>query len=257
MSSDEPEPLPKPYADVKNKCIAFLMKHVDNYDSEEWRILQSNNEDFENLEIAQYEKPSKGGVVTVRGRLFFPGILPKQILKMVVELQERPRWDSQMQSGEVFVRYHGFDQDEKCPDGEIKKSAEYFADIAYLAYKGAPMVSQRDLCLLRVWQFEDDGESCVLVSESVQHEKVPCKSGFVRAELRECGYQMKRCVGKDEKEGCLVTYISSLDFKGSFPSSFTNVIMRQQPKSLEAMRKLLNQSDGVVDNQDDEKCSLQ
>lgn len=202
---------------VRARCEAFLATQADA--SEGWQELQGNRGRRDRLAIHLLNDATRAGrgVLTVRGRLFFAGVKPAAVLDLLLDLSGRARWDSQLTEARVAATVAGG-----------------AADIAHLCYAGVPaIVSPRDLCLLRCWDRRPDG-SCALVAESVADAAVPESPDAVRAELWECGYLMRPRDG-----GCDVVYISSLDFKGQVPKAFTNVVMRQQPRSLEAMRKLL------------------
>merc|ERR1712086_1179801 len=147
------------------------------------------------LESSKY-KPymdANPDIICVRGRLRFPGVMPRQVLELILNLESRTQWDSQMESGE-------------------KKDESHLA----------------------------------LYAQSIPHEAVPVddSGSYVRAELHQCGYLAQLC---EDTSGKFypsfytdVTYISSLDFKGSIPATFTNVILRQQPATLLDMRRLLS-----------------
>jgi hypothetical protein len=223
-------PLPKNYVEVRERCKKFLFDNLAS-DAKGWTIKQATSPGAITLEIAEYEK-REGGILTARGKLKFPDATPLQVLDLIVNLDSRPKWDSQMKTGQVHC---GFDTWEE-------KGHECSADIAHLVYKGIWPVSERDLCLLRSWSAAKDGSSCWLISESVEDEAVPvgcgCGAGEtppVRAALRECGYFMEKMEGG----GCEVTYISSLDFGGSLPVWFVNLLLLQQPRTLDTMRDLL------------------
>lgn len=120
-------------------------------------------------------------------------------------------------------------------------------DIVRLAYAGMqPFVNARDLCLLRfardtsheVGALPNSGTRLELLAQSVEHGLVPPRESHTRAELHQCGYRMTLHKGPDGPYTDVV-YISSLDFKGNFPYAFTNVILTQQPATLEAMRDVI------------------
>lgn len=205
-------------ASTRDKCFRFLNQEAESPTN--WGLLQRSTDLEKTLEIAYYTGRSDDDIVTTRGRLRFPDVEPEVVLELIMNLQKRPEWDSQMSAGKVHVKYN-----------------EGNADLAYLAYSGAVMVLPRDLCILRAWEVKP-GDRCILVAQSVVDDVIPERRGYVRAELKECGYLMKRVV--DSGNLCTeVTYISSIDMKGTIPVSFINIMLKQQPKTLIAMRDLL------------------
>ncbi|CAD7923321.1 unnamed protein product [Amoebophrya sp. A120] len=261
------------FAAVRQGCLDFLEKQAESYD--DWMVLQSgekqtsstssssgakplnNRISAEKLEIARYvgKKYVGDDIIAVRGRLVFPETEPAEILGLIVDLERRKLWDSQMEYGRVHVQYEGAAGGDDGKDEQSTTVAHNDAvlntrastrtstqaagcDLAHLAYKGALFVQPRDLCLLRAWHPTDFG--CVLVAQSVADEAIPEKPGVVRAELRECGYWLKA----DGRGNTEATYISSLDFKGNIPATFTNVILRQQPGTLLEMRNILRKRKG-------------
>lgn len=159
-------------------------------------------------------------------------------------------------------------------------------DIVHLEYGGVPLlVDKRDLCLFRFWEswdMDDNGENqkenekeqenttgpspsassfaplrrAVLMAQSVEHEAVPEVKGSVRAELAECGYFMQEGITYDSRGNavryCDVTYITSLDFKGMIPKVIVNLMLRQQPGTLKAMRMIIARAKGG----DEKECSI-
>jgi len=182
-----------------------------------WKLSNLSKED--GLEVATLQN-TDAQFVTVRGRMHFPGILPKQVLKLIHDCVNRTTWDDMLKEGS-FVQEHGALETARLP--------ECSADVIRLIYKGLMGVSSRDLCLLRAWGEDDDG-ACWLVAESCTDDTVPVTDKHVRAELRECGYMMV-----PNADGCDVVYISQTNFNGWIPSSMQNVMMMQQPQSLRKM----------------------
>ena len=238
---------PSEYQAIYDKCHAFVHAEKDNQ-SGNWELMNGST-DFEQdslrLESSKY-KPcmdANPDIICVRGRLRFPGVLPRQVVELILNLENRTQWDSQMESGEKRVSY-----DVSSREGH--REGMLTMDVAALKYKGQrPFVSARDLCLLRVTEdlSENKDEShLALYAQSIPHDAVPVdgSGSYVRAELHQCGYLAQLC---EDSSGKFypsfytdVTYISSSDFKGSIPSTFTNVILRQQPATLLDMRKLLS-----------------
>jgi hypothetical protein len=192
------------------------------------------------------EKQSR--VICVRGRLRFPQITLDKILSLLVNVDKRSMWDDQMVEGSIAKQYQWNDDkvseraNQHSESGEV---AENGCDVAHLVYRGVPLiVSQRDLCLLRFWQTTSCnffGRRAYLVCRSVEHEAVPEIKGTIRAELMECGYYLQEgTVGGARFTD--VTYVSSLDFKGSVPPVFSNVVLMQQPGTLVQMRNLLEKT---------------
>jgi len=219
FSSARKQLLPQHMADIRGRCLRFLDQEA--HSETKWGLLQRSTDLEKTLEIAYYTGHTNEDIITTRGRLRFPDVEPEEVLDLIMNLHKRPEWDSQMSAGQVHVQYDETD-----------------ADLAYLTYRGAPpMVLPRDLCLLRAW-YVKPGDWCILVAHSVVDDSIPEKPGFIRAELKECGYVMKRV--SDSGHLCTeVTYISSTDLKGLIPVSFANIILKQQPGTLIAMRDLL------------------
>jgi len=242
-------------------CKAFLLG--EGLSSTNWEI-RSGNFDAEptKLESAKYKLPRENpNIHCVRGRLRFPNVRPQQVLELIVNVQNRPAWDSQLEVGEVKMTYGLSDKSATMQNVHI--------DIASLKYKGQPpLVSARDLCIIRFSEDissmdgnADEKNHCLtLFAQSIEHPSVPVDPNYVRAQLYECGYMMKLGEEADGKFYTDVTYVSSLDFKGHFPASFTNIILSQQPATLVAMRSLLAKSTGSAvsaDNNDSKKdCIL-
>jgi hypothetical protein len=163
---------------------------------------------------------------------------------MILKLDERPRWDDALLRGEVKRTFQS-------------ATAENGCDIAHLEYKGVPLiVSSRDLCLFRHWttvqaESPEKLSSCRLIAKSVEDDAVPPQSSSVRANLMECGYLMQEGLSENGRYTD-VTYISSLDFKGSMPSSLVNLMLRHQPSTLLQMRSLLGK--GVA--AEPESCNI-
>lgn len=244
MSEDVPScaTLPKELQQVRDECVAFLAKEANG--DENWEQLR-NAATPTDLSVWQFTGENKtwgnDKIICVRGSLRFPDTAPDEILNMILKLEQRPQWDDAMKEGAVKLRFENVTSGIEGED----KSSVCGSDIAHLVYKGVPfLVSGRDLCLFRYWQSEKDSSSSglkrsMLVAKSVKSEAVPETTGNVRADLMECGYLMQEGEDSDGKRFTNCTYISSLDFKGDIPPQMVNLILMQQPGSLQNMRRLL------------------
>ena len=255
--------LPPVFADLLHQCKKFLGREGDSMDKTSWKFLRVRC-GLPSVEVARYRKELGGtsNVVCVRGKTRFPAtIKPRHILDLVLDVQQRFEWDSMLKSGRVAKRFASAAAAEEGEEEEgggeeeggygvkgKKKEKPSGEDIIRLAYKGAPMVSPRDLCLLRGWgnDLTDLGlaperKGCYLVAQSVIDDvAVPEAKGHVRASLSECGYLFE-----EMEDGTVeATYISSLDFRGKIPYWFSNIIVEQQPDSLKAMRRVLLKRQG-------------
>jgi len=242
---------------VARQCLQFFLDSTSD-----WSVKQGDfTKNPSRIEGSVYQgeyfnNTSSSTIWCVRGRLRFPNIKPQQILDLLVKLDERPKWDSQMKSGEIST---------------VLEEDKW--DIAHLSYNGMwPFVSARDLCLLRAYGEVESLDlnlsstnfrpgTLVLLAKSVEHDSVPTSesSSFTRAELKECVYVMEPAgdSSTDSTYYTDVTYISSLDFKGSFPPWFTNIILSQQPRTLVAMRDVLSSSSSSEDYSMGSFCTVQ
>jgi len=252
-------PIPAEHLAIFQTCRKFVDDEKDN-SSGHWELMHRSaafEEDPLSLESCKYKPYMEANpdIICVRGRLRFPGVMPRQVIDLIVNLDTRREWDSQMESGDRRVSYDV---------GSENREGILTADIASLRYKGQqPFVAPRDLCLARFTEDlspERDETHLALYAKSVVHDAVPedASGTHVRAELHECGYIMQL---REDTSGTFfpsyftdVTYISSLDFKGNIPSTFTNIILRQQPATLLEMLKLLDRS--AIANGKEKQCTV-
>lgn len=258
------EPLPDDLQQVRNSCLDFL--YSEAHGNENWEILRGGAAcpGVFQLQVARFKgkRWDDSNIVCMRGKLRFHESSPQEILDLIVKLDERPNWDQMMESGEVRKVYSSSSRNSSSSANSI--DGDTGCDIAHLQYRGVPccstviaehlahrgvphIVDKRDLCLFRWWATEHATQArpmrrVVLVAQSVEHGAIPEVSGSVRADLMECGYLMEE--GKAGTGTFTdVTYINSLDFKGSIPASFTNIVLMQQPETLEAMVEILQKPD--------------
>lgn len=179
-SSKKEEELPKQYVGVYGRCREFLIQNTESRGREKWNItdgdFDSNPYKLESAILkgsnpAGFSDSKKGSsspttgvgifrstpasspsssqdssskVYVVRGRLRFPGFRPEQILNLIRRLENRPKWDSQMQKGDVKVQFNF------THEGVNQLPTGVTCDLAHLCYKGQqPIVKARDLCILR------------------------------------------------------------------------------------------------------------
>jgi hypothetical protein len=214
---------PLEFAESVARSLEFLRSEYDATSGSDidarWKLTSKTKEVESSILQHSGEK-----FVTVRGKMFFPGVEAGSVLDLIRNCAGRTAWDSMLTKGSVEKNY-----------GRLKTSMlpPCSADVIRLIYKGIPPVSSRDLCLLRAYGIDDDGKHW-LVAESCEHETVPVDPQHVRAILRECGYMITPVAG-----GCEVVYISSTDFNGWIPTFVQNILTRQQPATLPDMHRVL------------------
>lgn len=212
------------YAESIARSLEFLRAEYNSPSSSKAKEGWVTTGEVTGVEASMLQKDGED-FVTVRGRMTMQGISPKQVQDLIIDCVGRPQWDDQLQEGSFATSF-----------GQLRTAMlpPCSADIIRLIYKGMPpVVKGRDLCLLRAWGSDEDG-SCWLVAESCADEAVPVDGTYIRAELRECGYMMTPVPG-----GCEVVYISQTKMNGWIPAWFNNVLVTQQPYSLEAMYRVL------------------
>jgi len=218
-------------------------------------------------------------VYCVRGRLRFPGVRPNEVRQLILKLHERPRWDTQMSKGKVHVKYHFNHPNIQCDLAHLCYHGQWSIvearDLCLLRFWGKyfpfeegagttegpdgiisnSIVAKSSAAKTRdtsddVQDSEtetDDHNTLMLLAKSVVDDAIPETEDHVRATLHECGYCMQPGTvdagtagyPKGKNYYSDVTYISSLDFNGSFPPTFTNIILQQQPATLLKMREIL------------------
>jgi len=102
----------------------------------------------------------------------------------------------------------------------------------------APMfVGKRDLCMLMQVAKLEDG-TLVLAAKSTTHKDCPENPKYVRADLKQGGWLLRRDPAAPT-ERTLLTFVSSTDLKGSLPTSLTQRLARLQPAVIGRIRPVL------------------
>lgn len=216
--------LPGEYLAIISRCRASLQANL--LDDKTWLATPGGR----GVHIARKEVEEPW--VATRGKLNIE-TSGKQVLNQILGCENRPQWDSQCARGQRVVSFDTAGHSLGNSGGARLNGADLI-NLEYCGVAGGLVVAGRDICLLRAWGEEADG-SCWLISESVQNQEIPEKTGYVRATLRESGYWMTPA-GTDE---CTVTYVAQTNFNGLIPPTFLNLMYRQQPLTLAKQRELL------------------
>lgn len=215
---------PNPYAKQVNAAFAELLD-LCRADDDEWQGRGVNR----GVEI--YAK--MGGELTLTKGIGSAPVRPHVVRRVAMDLEARKVWDSMYDYGSVVEQV----------DAQTR--------VLHLAFKKLWPVAARDFCLLESYKVLDDG-TLILVAFSIEHRRVPPKTGIVRA-LIPCGGWVIR---PDNNGGCAITYAVSADLGGSIPSFVTNMTATDQPLCVANVRDYIESHPQVVSINDDPPASV-
>jgi len=106
--------------------------------------------------------------------------------------------------------------DENMVEGFCLEQFDTFNDVGYYCAKSPFFAIQgRDFCNMRSWYVNPEQTEFLIMNHSVPHEKCPDKKGYTRAISYLTGYVSR--VDPDDKESCILTYVTQADAKGWIP----------------------------------------
>jgi CubicO group peptidase (beta-lactamase class C family) len=142
---------------------------------------------------------------------------PACVFEMLSNLDNKKKWNQQF----------------RCL--EIVEELDDYVRIMRDEYNPIWPVSGRDFCIFQTIHFNDDG-GFVVASQSVEDDRAPEQDGIVRAELDIGGAHV--CPAPDNPMHSIVTYLVSIDLKGSIPTMVKNAVATKQPLCVDGIRKL-------------------
>jgi len=121
--------------------------------------------------------------------------------------------------------------DKNAIDNDLIEQIDSKNDIGYYSAKCPTGIANRDFVNIRSWQ--EKPEHYLIMNHSVAHPNAPVKKNFVRANSIKTGYLIRR-----SEKGCVVTYITITDPKGSIPVMvFNKLTQKMAPKVLDRLAK--------------------
>lgn len=142
---------------------------------------------------------------------------PACVFEMLSNLDNKKKWNQQFRSLEII------------------EELDDYVRIMRDEYNPIWPVSGRDFCIFQTIHFDDDG-GFVVASRSVEDDRVPEQDGIVRAELDIGGAHVRPA--PDNPMHSIVTYLVSIDLKGSIPTMVKNAVATKQPLCVDGIRKL-------------------
>ncbi|EKG04506.1 hypothetical protein TCSYLVIO_004439 [Trypanosoma cruzi] len=139
------------------------------------------------------------GLNIVRVRREMRGVPGLDLYDNLHDAKYREVWDENMIEGYNIVKLNAHN------------------DIGYYSAKFPWPLKNRDFCNIRSWMEFSNGEF-IIFNHSVKHADCPEKKGFIRARSILTGYLIQS-LGED---GCVLTYITQSDPRGSIPHSVIN-----------------------------------
>ncbi|PRP76062.1 hypothetical protein PROFUN_01778 [Planoprotostelium fungivorum] len=168
-----------------------------------------------------YQKSDVSPINEVKIQAVWKQINPEDLYDVLHDSKYRGVWDKNM------------------IDNDLIEQLDNKNDIGYYSAKCPVGIANRDFCNIRSWSDIPDGY--VIMNHSVQHPKAPLKKSFVRpvdltsfrANSIKTGYVIRR-----REEGCVITYVTTTDPKGSIPVMiFNKMTQKLAPKILDRLSK--------------------
>eukprot|EP00126_Sphaerothecum_destruens_P007148 Sdes_comp19710_c0_seq2m11644 len=101
------------------------------------------------------------------------------------------------------------------------------SDLTYYSAKLPSPIKNRDFLLQRSWRVEEDFSEVIIKSTSVSSQLCPERKDFIRALSMTIGYHIQNLNG-----GCILTYLTHTDPKGSLPAYFVNKLVTKLAPSV-------------------------
>eukprot|EP00698_Gefionella_okellyi_P009944 TRINITY_DN2559_c0_g1_i1.p1 TRINITY_DN2559_c0_g1~~TRINITY_DN2559_c0_g1_i1.p1 ORF type:complete len:526 (+),score=93.76 TRINITY_DN2559_c0_g1_i1:1092-2669(+) len=167
-------------------------------------------------QVKMYRKSIAGSPVDMLKGVGIIRATPAYITQSSSNLDERKVWDDMFEGGEVL------------------EQLDSHSDACHLRFKGMWPVSGRDLCVIRGWI--DAGNGIRLAySQSVDHPACKSDSKYVRAQLYPTGFWLV-----PQADGSThVTYVCSMDLKGSIPGRIKSMVAVNLPLTVHKLRKFV------------------
>ncbi|KAI8990137.1 hypothetical protein BDB01DRAFT_780138 [Pilobolus umbonatus] len=192
-------PVVSPHHDKIRASLAQLKELAS--DLEGWHFSQEKNG------VKLYQKHiGDSPFVYVRGETLLEGheYTPREVLSVATLPGCRKVWD------------------EKFDTSEIIEMVDKHEALSWVKLRIPWPLTARDMCAVSLRDVSAD--ECYVVMTSVEDERVPHKSGCVRANLFISGWKVQKV-----EEGIKLSYITQVDFAGSIPTSFVNSVNQQVP----------------------------
>lgn len=183
-----------------NKIQTF----IDLCQSEDWVCVDTQKDHLDH-EFVLWERPSEMEFPMVK----CTGILPcsaKEAFEWVcnTNMNKRKKWDLQVAKYKIV---HKFD-DNNC--------------LLHYVYRAPFPVKSRDFCTIRHTSYKNN--QYILCGVSVEDDRIPVSSKYVRGEVFYAGYLVKE-LGEDQ---CSITSLTHVDVKGWIPSFVVKLTKTKQ-----------------------------
>lgn len=106
-----------------------------------------------------------------------------------------------------------FQVDSMLKSATVVEELDFRTRVAHFVYKGVWPVSSRDFVLLSSWYIKDDG-AIYIVTNSIEHAKLPPTKSSIRASMLTAGYKLRPHKSADGKIFTDVEFASCTDMGG-------------------------------------------
>ncbi|KAI8877307.1 Bet v1-like protein [Backusella circina FSU 941] len=187
------------HSEAIKKALDLLKELTASLDG--WKFSsETDNVKLYNKDVEGESLPIMRGDTILAGHKYTP-----QQLSTVATLPGcRTIWDQRFGESQIISRY-----------------SQYYA-LFWASMKAPWPVYWRDLCATSLREISDD--LCYVVMTSVIDEKIPEKSGYVRANLAVSGWKFEKV-----EEGVAITYVNQIDLAGYIPPAFLRGLQQQIP----------------------------
>eukprot|EP01080_Neovahlkampfia_damariscottae_P003066 gene3066-5236_t len=155
------------------------------------------------ITVVERKKYKSSSLNSVRVSSLVEGVSPLKLLEIIYD----PKYE------ELFTKV--------VEDDQVLEEIDENNLVHYCAMKSPfLLVSHRDFVTRRSIRKKED--ECIVLFKSIEHEKMPTRSGHVRAFTYINGYYMKK-----HEKGTELTYVTRGDLGGYFPSWVINYVATQ------------------------------